>query len=67
MTNTSQINIQFAVSKALEAVKSWEKALLEQTAAGDLEGIAFCQKSLKGCRANLEAVKESANRVHEWL
>ncbi len=67
MNTNYKINTGFAISKALEAVKSWEVALATQTAARDLEGIEFCQKSLEGCRANLAKVRESTKQVHQWL
>jgi len=66
MNATYRVNAQVAVSKALEAVKSWEVALAEQTRKGDLEGIGFCKKALEASRGNLEQVKGSVKRVHEW-
>jgi hypothetical protein len=66
MNTTYRVNAQVAVNKALEAVRSWEGALLEQTAKGDLEGIEFCKRSLEASKGNLELVKESVKRVHEW-
>jgi hypothetical protein len=57
MTNTYRINAGFAVSKAKEAVASWAEALEQQRAKGNLEGIRFCEESLKACEANLEAVR----------
>lgn len=66
MNTTYQINARFAVSKALEAVTSWEKALEVQTAAKDEEGIRFCEASLKVSRENLAKVKESARDVTQW-
>ena len=67
MNTTYKINAGYAVSKALEAVKSWKDALEVQTAAGNLEGIEFCQKSLEACQANLAKVRESVKNVHQWL
>ena len=67
MNTTSQINIRYAVSKALGAVQSWQEALEVQTQKGDIEGIEFCQKALEAAKGNLEHVKESTTRVHEWL
>lgn len=67
MNATYRINARFAVSKALEAVTGWEKALEVQVAAKDLEGIAFCEGSLKACRANLAKVREDVKNVQNWL
>jgi hypothetical protein len=57
MTNSYQINAGFAVAKAKKAVVSWAEALEQQKAVGNLEGIRFCESSLKACEANLEAVR----------
>jgi len=67
MNTNYKINTSFAVSKAIEAVKSWEAALQTQTQAGDLEGIKFCQKSLEACRANLANVRNDIKNVQNWL
>lgn len=66
MNTTYRVNAQVAVNKALEAVRSWEVALAEQTKKGDLEGVEFCKKALEASRGNLEQVKGSVKRVHEW-
>jgi len=58
MTNQYQINAFYAVSKAKEAVQSWEagvaKAKEMGASASDLE---FCEGSLRMCRENLAKVQ----------
>lgn len=66
MNGTYKVQAHYAVSKAREAVQSWEKALEVQQAAGDLEGIAFCEASLRKCRANLEFIREDVRDVAKW-
>lgn len=66
MNTTYQINAHFAVSKALDAVKSWDAALKAQQAKKDLEGIAFCERMLKGCQDHLATVREDVKNVQKW-
>lgn len=66
MNTTYRVNAQVAVNKALEAVASWQAALEAQTAKGDAEGIVFCQQALEASKGNLEQIKASVKRVHEW-
>lgn len=66
MNITYKINANFAVSKAIDAVKSWQKALEEQKAKKDQEGIEVCEKFLKGCQENLAKVRESVKHEHIW-
>lgn len=66
MNNTYRINAHFAVSKALDAVKSWEVALEIQQAKQDQRGINFCAEQVKACQGQLTAVRESIKNVQMW-
>jgi hypothetical protein len=56
-TNTHRINTFYAISKAQDAVKSWEAGVAKARAEGTAEDIAFCEQSLKLCKERLEWVK----------
>lgn len=58
MNQNLTMNTRYAIHKASEPVRSWEKALAANIAANNLEGIEFCRKSLEACTRNLEAVRK---------
>jgi len=58
MTNTYQINAYYAVSKAKEAVQSWEAGVAKAKAMGaSMSDMEFCEVSLRMCRENLEKIQ----------
>lgn len=58
MNNTYRINASFAVSKAKEAVKSWEAGVAKAKAMNATpDQVKFCEDSLACCVANLEKVR----------
>lgn len=58
MTNTYQINAFFAVSKAKDAVASWELGVAKAKAEGTEADVRFCEESLRMCRENLAKVRK---------
>ena len=58
MTNQYQINAFYAVSKAKEAVQSWEAGVAKARAEGTPADVEFCEGSLALCVANLAKVQK---------
>jgi hypothetical protein len=58
MTNTYQINAFYAVSKAKEAVQSWEAGVAKAKEVGaSMQDVRFCEESLRKCQENLAKVR----------
>lgn len=58
MTNGYQINALYAVTKAKEAVQSWEAGVAKAKEMGaSAADLRFCEESLRVCLENLEKVR----------